>query len=63
MKSKVKVIKEFESKRIFGELVYFPYQWAFGISIRHLECDGMGWMFRFYLGPIKVWFNLKPIVK
>ena len=55
----VKIITEFDSKHIFGELVYFPYQWALGISVRHLECDGMGWMFRFYFGPFKIWFNLK----
>jgi len=59
----VKVIKEFEFKRIMGELEYFPYQWAFGVSIRYLECDGMGWMFRFYFGPFKVWFNLGLIIK
>ena len=58
--SKVKIITEFDSKRLFGELVYFPYQWALGISVRYLECDGMGWMFRFYLGPFKIWFNLSP---
>jgi len=59
MKNKVKTIKEFNSKHIFGELEYFPYQVAFGISIRYLECEGMGWMFRFYFGPIKLWFNLR----
>jgi len=58
MQKKVKIIKEFEGKRILGELVYFPYQIAFGISIRHLECEGMGWLFRVYFGPIKIWFNL-----
>lgn len=59
LKNKVKVIKELNSKHIFGEVEYFPYQIAFGISIRHLECEGMGWMFRFYFGPFKIWFNLR----
>jgi hypothetical protein len=57
MRVKVKIIKEFDSKRIVGELVYFPYQIAFGVSIRYLECIG-GWMFRMYFGPLKLWFNL-----
>lgn len=56
---KVKIVKEFTSKRIFGELEYFPYQIAFGISIKYLECEGMGWMLRFYFGPFKLWFNLR----
>lgn len=55
----VRIIKEFKGKHIFGELVYFPYQISFGMSIRYLECEGMGWMFRMYFGPIKIWFNLK----
>jgi len=59
IKNKVKIIREFNSKHIFGEMEYFPYQIAFGISIRHLECKGMGWLFRMYFGPIKLWFNLR----
>jgi len=59
MNKQVTVIREF-GNRIFGQLVYFPYQWAFGISIQHLQCEGMGWLFRMYFGPIKIWFNLKP---
>lgn len=54
---KVKTIKEFHPKFGYGELEFFPYQYAFGISIRYLECDNMGWMFRIYFGPIKFWFN------
>jgi len=56
---KVKIIREFKSKHIFGEIEYFPYQIAFGISIRYLECKNMGWMFRMYFGPFKIWFNLR----
>ena len=56
---KVKIIREFKSSRVFGEIEYFPYQVAFGISIRCLEGEGMGWMFRFYFGPFKIWFNLR----
>lgn len=56
---KVKTIKEFNSKRIFGEIEFFPYQIAFGISIRYLSCKGMGWLFRCYFGPFKIWFNLR----
>jgi len=58
-KNKVKIIKEFDSKRIFGEVEFFSYQIAFGISIRYLTCKNMGWMFRFYFGPFKIWFNLR----
>ena len=56
---KVRILKEFNFKRVFGEVEFFPYQWAFGISVRYLKCEGMGWMFRMYLGPIKIWFNLR----
>lgn len=55
----VKIIKEFNFNRIFGQIEFFPYQIALGISVRYLKCERMGWMFRIYLGPIKVWFNLK----
>ena len=57
MDVKVKIIGEFDFQGIAGELEYFPYQIAFGISIRYLECIG-GWMFRMYFGPFKIWFNL-----
>lgn len=57
MLQEVKILKEFESKRIMGEVEFFPYQVAFGISIRRLKCDNMGWMFRVYFGPIKIWIN------
>ena len=60
-KRKVKVLKEFDTKRLFGEAQYFSYQWACGISIRYLECEGMGWMFRFYFGPFKIWLNIKKV--
>jgi len=58
-RNKVKVIKEFNSKRIFGEVEYFPYQIAFGMSIRYLTCKNMGWLCRMYFGPFKIWFNLR----
>ncbi len=56
---KVRILREFRSRWIFGELEYFPYQIAFGISVKYLTCKDMGWMFRFYFGPIKFWFNLR----
>jgi len=56
---KVQIIKEFHTKFGCGELVFFPYQCAFGISIRYLECESMGWMFRIYFGFIKLWFNFR----
>ena len=55
-RDKVIILKEFSFKRIFGEVEFFPYQIAFGISIRYFED---GWMFRIYLGFIKIWFNLR----
>lgn len=55
----VKVIIELNNKYGYGELEYFPYQLAFGLSIRYLKCKGMGWLFRIYFGPFKFWFNLK----
>lgn len=54
---KVKVIKEFHTKFGYGQLESFPYQCAFGISIRWLKCKGMGWMIRIYFGFIKFWFS------
>jgi len=57
--NKVKIVKEFNSKRIYGELEYFPYQIAFGISIRFLKCKGMGWLIRIYFAQFKLWFNLR----
>lgn len=60
---KVRTVREFDSKYIFGELEYFPYQIAFGISIKYLTCKKMGWMFRFYFGPVKLWFHLRPETK
>ena len=56
----VKTIRGFESERVFGEVNFFPYQIAFGISVRYLSCKDMGWMVRIYFGPFKVWFNWKP---
>ena len=58
--NKVRIIKEFETKHIFGELEFFPYQIAFGISIKYMTCENMGWMFRLYFGPVKLWFNIGP---
>lgn len=57
-RNRVRVLKIFDSKRLFGEFQYFSYQWAFGVSVRYLTCEGMGWMFRFYFGPFKIWVNL-----
>lgn len=56
---KVRTLKCFEYKFGYGELEYFPYQLALGLSVRYLKCDGMGWMFRVYFGPLKFWFNLR----
>jgi len=56
---RVEILKHFEYKFAYGELEYFPYQSAFGLSIRYLKCDQMGWMFRVYFGPFKFWFNLR----
>lgn len=54
---KVKVIKEFHNRFGYGELEFFPYQYAFGISVRWLKCKGMGWLFRIYFGSFKFWFS------
>ncbi len=55
-KMKVKIIKKCRTKHGYGEVEYFPYQFAFGISIRYFSG---GWMFRLYIGQFKIWFNLK----
>lgn len=59
MNKQVKIIKEFHTKLGDGELIFFPYQCAFGISVRYLKCEGYGWMFRIYFGFIKFWFNFR----
>ena len=59
MVNKVKIIKVFELNKFYGELQYFPYQIAFGMSIRFLRCKGMGWMIRVYFAQFKFWFNLR----
>lgn len=59
MNKKVKIIRAFELNKFYGELEYFPYQIAFGISIRILKCKGMGWMIRIYFAQFKLWFNLR----
>lgn len=56
---KVKILKVFQSSFGYGELEYFPYQIAIGLSVRHLRCENMGLMFRIYFGPFKFWFNLR----
>ena len=33
---------------------FFPYQIAFGVSLRYLRCNG-SLLFRLYLGPVKIW--------
>lgn len=59
---KEKIIKEFESKskRFYGELEFSPYRMGFGISSRYMTCKKMGWLFRIYLGPFKIWFTINP---
>ena len=37
-------------------IAFFPYQLAFGISIRYFE---RSLMFRIYLGPAKLWGYIK----
>lgn len=39
-------------------ITLFPYQLAFGISIRYIS-DMKSIMFRIYIGPIKFWGHLK----
>jgi len=58
-KPTVKTLKILDCKFGYGEFELFIYQFALGISIRYLSCDDMGWMFRLYLGPLKLWFNLR----
>lgn len=53
---RVKIIKKCRTKHGYGEVEYFPYQFAFGMSIRYFSG---GWMFRLYIGQFKIWFNLK----
>jgi len=55
----VKTLREFKSRRILGQVEFFSYQVAVGASVRYLECDGGSWMFRFYLGPFKLWFHIR----
>jgi len=56
MELKVKIIKEFTGRKFYGELEYFPYQIAFGISIQYVR--GTGRLLRLYFGPFKVWINV-----
>jgi len=53
--NKVITIKEFEFDCLYGEIEYFTYQIALGVSIRRFEDS---WMFRIYFGPFKIWGNL-----
>jgi hypothetical protein len=53
---KVKIIKTVNTRHGYGEVEYFSYQFAFGVSIR---CFSGGWMFRLYMGQFKIWFNLR----
>ena len=40
-----------------GGFQIYPYQLALGGSIKYLHCL-KSIMFRFYLGPFKLWFNI-----
>jgi len=59
VRTRPKTLKEIDTMNLFGELEYFPYQFAIGLSIRKLVCKEMGWMLRLYFGPFKLWLNLK----
>jgi len=48
----------FEGKRTIGGIQLYPYQLAFGLSLRFLSCIN-SFMFRLYLGPIKLWISLE----
>ncbi len=56
--NKVKTLKEWQH----GEVQLFPYQLAFGISFRYMSCL-KSIMFRLYIGPIKLWFNINLKLK
>ena len=45
-------------KKIYGGFQFYVYQFALGASIRYLDCNASG-LFRLYLGPFKIWINLK----
>lgn len=47
----------FRWHRIDGEFELFPYQIAFGISLRYLSCL-KSLSFRFYFLVFKLWFNI-----
>ena len=40
-----------------GGFQIYPYQLAAGVSIKYLSCL-RSFLFRFYLGPFKLWFNI-----
>jgi len=42
--------------RAYGGLTWFPYQLAFGLSLRY---DAGLWAVRLYLGPLKVWGTIE----
>ena len=51
-----RTIKEFENDKSRGALQYFPYQFAFGITVRRLFGSNA---IRIYFGPLKFWYNWK----
>jgi len=40
-----------------GGFQIYPYQLAVGCSFKYLSCI-KAVMFRFYIGPFKLWFNI-----
>lgn len=44
--------------RVGGGFDFYPYQIAFGISLRYWPCFS-GPAFRVYFGPIKIWGYVK----
>lgn len=53
--------REYELKKgpLFGGLVIFPYQIAFGFSVGFWPCVGAPRL-RLYLGPFKLWLSWIP---
>ena len=50
--------RAYEASFRCGGFTFFPYQFALGGSVRYLCCLH-SFMLRLYLGPFKVWVNVK----
>ncbi len=44
-------------RRFMGGVAWYPYQWAFGLSLRYWPCL-FAPSVRMHVGPFKVWFGV-----